>query len=141
MVQPSESCLSTLMSAGNHGKIHGILKWIACGLSWKNIFSAVDSVLSRIIKEKAVEFHDIFPHGFLPKWVCMTVWIIICNCFTSVIEEVPCLVKHQVFVLKKWVSKMTNILQIQVGGRYSKTQLGLVSYLCNLLSLKLFSWK
>lgn len=78
MVQPSESCLSTLMSAGNHGKIHGILKWIACGLSWKNIFSAVDSVLSRIIKEKAVEFHDIFPHGFLPNecvWQCESLFV------------------------------------------------------------------
>lgn len=41
---------------------------MACGSSWKNIFSAVDAVLSRIIKEKAVvEFHDIFPHGFLPN--------------------------------------------------------------------------
>lgn len=32
----------------------------------KNILSAVDSVLSRIINEKAVvEFHGIFPNGFI----------------------------------------------------------------------------
>lgn len=136
MVQPLESCLSTLMSAGNRVKIHGILKWIVCGLSWKNIFSAVDSVLSSCW---------VSWRFFLMDFRLMTVWIIICNYFTSVMEEVPCLMKHQVFVLKKWVSKMTNILQIQGRGRYSEIQLGLVSYLCNLLSLKLFSetlrWK
>lgn len=68
MVQPLESCLSTLMSAGNQSEIHGILKWIVCGLSWKNIFSSVDSVLSWIIKEKSrfwVLWH--FPNGFFPN--------------------------------------------------------------------------
>lgn len=65
MVWSLETCPSTLMSAGNQGKIQGILKWIACGLSWKNIFSAVDYVLSRIIKEKSVvNFHGFFPNEY-----------------------------------------------------------------------------
>lgn len=38
----------------------------ACGLGWKNIFSAVDSVLSRIIKEKSVvNFHGFFPNEYV----------------------------------------------------------------------------
>lgn len=66
MVRSLELCASTLMSAGYWSKIQGILKWTACGLGWKNIFSAVDSVLSRIIKEKSVvNFHGFFPNEYV----------------------------------------------------------------------------
>lgn len=70
MVQSLQTCPSTLKAAGNQGKIQGILKWIACGLNWKNIFSGVDSVLSRIIKEKSgVNFHGFFTSDYVDSLI------------------------------------------------------------------------